>query len=154
MLVRATLIITLAALVFARSASACLWDTRPEVEKRYGKPIGSAETPSGKSFTYKFKQFIVMVEFLDGRSQNEHYFRYDNKQITPEETQQLLSMNAREHTWRKFNDSVFALVPNAGGRAVGVAFHAVRGEGLRVLTIRTSDFDKKFDLDGNPKNAE
>jgi hypothetical protein len=78
-MLRAITLFTAAATVFVcRYAGACLWETKAELDARYGKPISTFDNAYGKNYIYRFKQFQVLVTLLGGKSQSEVYQHSNN----------------------------------------------------------------------------
>jgi len=137
--------------MFLPSADARLWETREQVEARYGKPLQL----HGDVATYNFQRFHVVVTFLNGQSQSELYYRSDNKYLVPIEVGKLMEMNSREnYTWYPGN-RMFVLIPrwpgfpaetNAKKRGPSIAIAARFPDDRNPWSfhICTEDFVKKF----------
>jgi len=154
-----SILLGLIAVTFLPSARGRLWETREQVEARYGKPL----QVHGDVATYNFQRFHVVVTFLNGQSQSELYYRSDNKYLVPIEVGKLMEMNSREnYTWYPAN-RMFALIPrwpgfpnetNAKKRGPSIAI-AARFPDTRdpwSFHICTAEFAKKFG--NNPSKAK
>jgi len=75
-------------------AHARLMQTEAEVAREYGAPVGKAQSEYGPLVTYNYKDFLVIVSFAGGRSQNEFYVhRFGGSQLTNREIFNFLEMN-------------------------------------------------------------
>ncbi len=55
------------------SAFANIWDSKEQIEERWGEPIQISGYPDARIYTYQVGSYRVRVAFLDGFSQYEHY---------------------------------------------------------------------------------
>src|SRR5436189_3657199 len=101
------------ALAVCSSAEARLWDTKAELDARYGKPARYEKDADGDNYTYRFKGFEVLITMLASKSQSELYYRSDAHGLTPEQVKTVLALNALGNDWR-FNDGVYCLVRPGG----------------------------------------
>jgi hypothetical protein len=134
-----------------RNAHARLWETKTQLDARYGKPTSTFHDADGPNYVYRFHQFQVLVTLLDGKSQSELYYHSSgNSGLTPAEIQTLLSLNAVGNSWRT-TEGIFALVKPSGGHPIAVG--AYRPEGNPpVLGVCTADFvHKSGAVPGNKK---
>ena|SRR6266487_3199330 len=138
-------------LFFLPSAKGRLWETRGQVEARYGKPLQGR----GDVSTYNFQRFHVLVTFVNGQSQSELYYRSDNKYLVPIEVGKLMEMNSREnYTWVP-GDRMFVLIPRwpgfpnetnmkRRGPPIAIAARFPDTRNPWSLHICTAEFVKKF----------
>jgi hypothetical protein len=144
------------AVIFLPNAKGRLWDTRDQVEARYGKPIHcNGDQSHGIVCAYNYQRFHVVVTFLDGKSQSELFYRSDNKYLVPFEVGKLMEMNPREnYTWYPGN-RMFVLIPrwpgfpdetNAKKRGPAIAIAARFPDSANPWSfhICTAEFAKKF----------
>ncbi|MEY2487368.1 MAG: hypothetical protein QOH39_3016 [Verrucomicrobiota bacterium] len=95
---------TLLSFALSSTGTARLWDTERQVEAQYGAAIEKTENDAeqGKLYTYRYKDFYVMVTFDDGKSQNELYIHQDQKTpFSSEEIEVFLDMNSFGQRWHK-----------------------------------------------------
>jgi hypothetical protein len=145
-MLRAIALFTAAATAFVcRSADARLWETKAELDARYGKPTRTYNDADGKHYIYRFKQYQVQVMLLDGKSQIELYHHINNSGLTPTEIQMFLSLNALGNSWRVTEEGMFALVKPSGGDPIAVGMY-VPGASPPSLSVLTADFAKKAGL--------
>ena len=92
--------------LFARPANGRLGDTAAELETRYGRGTKTVEAQLGEAaLEYKYKDFLVMVTFVDGKSAQEIYVHQDMKTALSEsEIQSFLDLNAFGKHWEKSPD--------------------------------------------------
>ena len=63
------------------------------------------DAPGEEERKYRYKDFYILVTFLDGRSDDEWYFHVDGKTaISDSEIQFFLSMTSGGKPWQKSND--------------------------------------------------
>jgi hypothetical protein len=123
-----------------------LWETKAEIDARYGKLTRTFNDADGKHYVYRFKQFKVIVTLLDGKSQSEVYpHSNDNSDFTSTEIQTLLSLNALGNSWRVTEEGMFALVKPSGGDPIAVGIY-VSNPSQSILSVLTADFAKKAGL--------
>jgi hypothetical protein len=139
-------------LAILTEADARLWETKAQIDARYGKPIRVDKDPNGDLYTYRFKQCYVLVTFLDGKSQSELYLRTDYaSRLTSREIQEIFSMNTVGNSSWRTSDGIFALVPKAGGHPIAVAAYSANDK-PPILGLSTADFVKKSGwVSGNRK---
>jgi hypothetical protein len=91
------------ACVVVEHSSACLRDTKAQVEARYGHSNKAAEAQSGEeALEYRYKDFIVIVTFVGGKSAQEMFVHQDFKTpLTESEIKLLLDMNSLGQRWEK-----------------------------------------------------
>ena len=105
-MLRALILAALLALVASR-ANARLWETIPQTEARYGHVLQTfrGDAPGEEERKYRYKDFYILVTFLDGRSDDEWYFHMDGKTpLNDGEIQFFLSMTSNGKPWQKSND--------------------------------------------------
>ncbi len=130
--------------LIASSVTARLWETESEIEARYSKPVEKSEDflEQGKLYTYRFKGFLVMITFEDGKSQNEFYIHEDRKApFTEKEIQFFLDLNSMGDQWHKdTNDPMWIL----GDRKALAAYYEHLGRSdTPGLSICTNDHAKR-----------
>src|SRR5262249_47941874 len=105
-MLRVLILAALLVLVTSR-ANARLWETISQTEARYGGALQTfnGDNPAEEQRKYRYKDFYVLVEFLDGRSDDEWYFHMDGKTpLTDGEIQSFLSMTSGGKRWQKSSD--------------------------------------------------
>ena len=105
-MLRALILAALLALAASR-ANARLWETIPQTEARYGRALQTfpGDAPGEEQRKYRYKDFYVLVTFLDGRSDDEWYFHMDGKTpLNDGEIQFFLSMTSGGKPWQKSRD--------------------------------------------------
>jgi hypothetical protein len=105
-MLRALILTALLALVTSL-ANARLWETISQTEARYGGALQTftGDNPAEEQRKYRYKDFYVLVEFLDGRSDDEWYFHIDGKtRISDSEIQFFLTMTSGGKPWQKSSD--------------------------------------------------
>jgi hypothetical protein len=136
------------AIVFVPTAKAGLWESRPVVEARYGKPLRvEGNENQGTVCTYNFQRFHIVVTFLNGQSQSELYYRSDNKYLAPIEIGKLMDMNSREnYIWNwTVGNGMFVLVGAQGrGKPIAIAVRFPETTYPWSFHICTAEFVKKF----------
>jgi hypothetical protein len=82
-------------------------ETETAIKQRYGDILGTpfAETNRDISETFKYKDYIVVVKFLDGTSQRESFTRKDKQGLSEKELDSLLAANANGGKWVQMNDN-------------------------------------------------
>ena len=119
-MLRALILATLLALVTSR-ANARLWETISQTEARYGGALQTftGDNPAEEQRKYRYKDFYVLVEFLDGRSDDEWYFHVDGKTpLGDREIQFFLSMTSGGKRWQKSSDVSDEPVWTLGGSSL------------------------------------
>jgi hypothetical protein len=111
--------LTLTALIMLVSsrATARLWETVPQTEARYGRALQTfpGDAPGEEERKYRYKDFYVLVTFLDGRSDDEWYFHVDGKTpLGDREIQFFLSMTSGGKPWQNPSELLWTL----GGSSV------------------------------------
>jgi hypothetical protein len=102
-----TLILAALLALAASRANARLWETIPQTEARYGRALQTfpGDAPGEEERKYRYKDFYVLVTFLDGRSDDEWYFHMDGKTpLSDREIQFFLSMTSGGKPWQKSRD--------------------------------------------------
>jgi len=128
-------------LAAALPALAALGETEPELEARYGKAavVKNANDPANYvTRAYSTKDYIIMVTFVDGKSQDEHYA--STKPLSEKEISDLLYLNKMGSRWQETLDKVRGedrkwLLENGDG----VAVLQFDGNELDVSTRRFAD---------------
>ena len=145
-MLRALILAALLALVTSR-ANARLWETISQTEARYGGALQTftGDNPAEEQRKYRYKDFYVLVEFLDGRSDDEWYFHMDGKTpLSDGEIQFFLSMTSGRKPWQKSSDVSDEPVWSLGGssleswKAVAAYFPKLPGTtipGFGIYTI-------------------
>ena len=102
-MLRAFTVMALLGLVSSR-ADARLWETIAQTEARYGKPLAKfpGEQRGEEERKYRYKDFYILVTFLNGRSDDEKYFRTDAKAaFSDRDIQFFLKMTSDGKAWQK-----------------------------------------------------
>ena len=110
-MLRALILAALLALAASRS-NARLWETISQTEARYGGSLQTftGDNPAEEQRKYRYKDFYVLVEFLDGRSDDEWYFHIDGKTpLSDGEIQFFLSMTSDGKPWRNPSELLWTL---------------------------------------------
>ena len=105
-MLRALILAALLTLVSSR-ANARLGETIPQTKARYGRALEKfpGDAPGEEQRKYRYKDFYVLVEFLDGRSDDEWYFHVNGKTpLSDGEIQFFLSMTSGGKPWQKSRD--------------------------------------------------
>ena len=136
--------ITLVAVLAIGSAHvhARLWETIAQTEARYGKSVAKfpGEQRGEEERKYRYKDFYILVTFLNGRSDDEKYFHTDAKTAFNErDIQFFLKMTSDGKAWQK---SETLPIWTLGGSAVdswkAIAAHypkaSVPGFGISTMT--------------------
>lgn len=116
-------------------ASANIWDTREQINQRWGAPIEITGYPDERIYTYQVGQVGVRVSFLDGFSQYEHYRHLDK--ITPlsqTEVQEVLRNNSFGQEWEIDGDGY--RLPD---RSISAAMSQDSG-GIQSLYLATAQY--------------
>jgi hypothetical protein len=119
-MLRALTLAVLLALVTSR-ANARLWETIPQTEARYGHSLQTfpGDAPGEEERKYRYKDFYILVTFLDGQSDEEWYFHVDGKApFSDREIQFFLSMTSGGKPWQKSSDVSDEPVWTLGGSSV------------------------------------
>src|SRR5262249_20024110 len=110
-MLRALILAALLALAASR-ANARLWETIPQTEARYGRALQTfpGDAPGEEERKYRYKDFYILVTFLDGRSDDEWYFHMDGKTpLSDVEIQFFLSMTSGGKPWRNPSELLWTL---------------------------------------------
>ena len=105
-MLRALTLFVVAAVVVPR-ADARLWETIAQTEGRYGRALQkfAGERRGEEERKYRYKDFYILVTFLDGRSDDEKYFHVDGKTpFSDRDIQFFLNMTSGGKPWRKSSD--------------------------------------------------
>src|SRR4051794_18483918 len=77
---RGLTILTACLVVWAHQANARLGETPGELGTRYGGGAKTIDAPPGETaLEYKYKDFLIMITFVDGKSAQEIYVHHDLK---------------------------------------------------------------------------
>lgn len=100
-------ILALALILCASRAQASLGESESQLEKHYGKELGSFISETGKFSTAEFEYggYHVSVTLLDGQSSREIFSRKDRKPLEATELQTLLDANSLGSTWDKKHEN-------------------------------------------------
>lgn len=85
-------------------AEARLWETIAQTEARYGKSLEKfpGEQRGEEQRKYRYKNFFILVTFLNGRSDDEKYFHADAKSpFSDSDIQFFLKMTSDGKAWQK-----------------------------------------------------
>jgi hypothetical protein len=140
-----TAVISFLLLNWLSIANGKLWETKPEIEARYGHPTRVEDHVVGKTYVYNYNRITVLVTFLNGKSQSEVYSRTDGKYLVPVEVVHLLELNTvAKHTWAMAN-GMFVLVNSVRkGKPIAIAARYPDTAYPRRFSFCTADFVKKF----------
>lgn len=138
---RRGLIILLALAAFSSQAKANLWETKAQIEKRWGEPIQIKGYPDERIYTYRVDQFRVRVGFLDGFSQYEHYRHLglpgEYPPLSQAEVETLLRSNSFGQEWKTEGENYW--LPD---RSVG-AFTSAESGKVNSLHLSTAQYDAR-----------
>src|SRR6266581_2877704 len=83
-----------------------LGETPGELETRYGRGSKTVEAQPGEvALEYKYKDFLIMVTFIDGKSVQEIYVHRDLKTpLSETEIQSFLDLNSTGKRWEKSSE--------------------------------------------------
>lgn len=99
---RFSLVISLCAILPLASASAHLWESQVEIEKRYGQPIKTTGYPDRRAFIYAFDSLEIRVKYFNGVSEAESYLpSAERVAFGDPEVQRLLKLNSDGGQWRE-----------------------------------------------------
>ena len=101
-MLRTLTIVGLLTLVIPR-AEAHLWESIAQTEARYGRALEKfpGDAPGEEDRKYHYKDFYILVTFLDGRSDVEWYFHVDGKTpLSERDIQFFLSMTSDGKPWQ------------------------------------------------------
>ena len=141
-MLRALILVALLALVTSR-ANARLWETISQTETRYGSALQTflGDNPAEEQRKYRYKDFYILVTFVNGRSEDEWYFHLDGKTpLSEQDIQFFLSMTSDGKPWQKPSDE---LVWTLGGssienwKAVAAYYPKLPGTSIPGLGIYT-----------------
>ena len=142
-MLRALILGALLALVTSR-ANARLWETISQTEARYGHALQTfpGDAPGEEQRKYRYKDFYILVAFLDGRSDGEWYVHVDGKTpFSDREIQFFLSMTSGGKPWKKSSDvsDVWSLGGSSleSWKAVAAYFPELPGTTIPELSIYT-----------------
>src|SRR5262249_58817919 len=144
-MLRALIVGGLLALAASR-ANARLWETIPQTEARYGRALQTfpGDAPGEEERKYRYKDFYILVTFLDGRSDDEWYFHMDGKTpLSDGEIQFFLSMASGGKRWQKSSDVRDEPAWTLGGSslerwsALAVSYPQLPGSPLRGSCLYT-----------------
>ncbi|MFZ1218160.1 MAG: hypothetical protein WAO00_02650 [Chthoniobacterales bacterium] len=121
------------------NASAYLWETQAQIEKRYGPPIKITGYPDKRAFTYAVQGLKIKIKFLNGVSGEETYSRSPGDVFGDSEVQRLLEANGRGAKWRQQQNDEW-VIETQGGRA-----HAAYDPGstLSTLVVYTHEYAER-----------
>src|SRR5258708_4183043 len=102
-MLRAIILLAVALMLSSRHAQGRLGETTTELETRYGPGSRTVEAQPGEAaLEYKYKDFLIMVTFVDGKSAQEIYVHRDLKTpLTDSEIQSFLDLNSMGKQWEK-----------------------------------------------------
>lgn len=132
LLASTVLLLSVAAPLHAR-----LGESPDRIQARYGTPIKVENGQYSRDFcfTYKHEGFIIVVCFLDDKSQCERYSNENGEPLAEEEIQNLMEINVRGGRWnlKKGSGASKQWVSDSGD-----AFANERRENGHSLEIMTS----------------
>ncbi len=123
------------ALSAVSSTFANIWDTKDQIEKRWGAPIQISGYPDERIYTYRAGSYQVRVAFLDGFSQCEQYRHPGlpgrHPALSGAEVERLLKDNSFGQQWEREENnywlpdkSVRAYLPADAGGLMGLYFES------------------------------
>jgi hypothetical protein len=116
------------------SLQASVGETEAQVAARYGEPTsrqqGAVKNHQILGYTFQ-KNYAVLVQFVDGISQWEHYSN-EGKALSPAEVQMFLAMNSGGKHWRQSETNQWSISPPAQ-KDVGNTIDATTGPGFPDL---------------------
>ena len=127
-----TLSIAVAIVILAAcAAQARLGETEAEIEKRYGKPKNElpAIPPSTKLACYECGGLKILVSFINGKSECEHYWHAVAGTIFRDEMAALLAANSAGMKWEE--ESLFYRWRRPDG---GVALYCPDDKSLAIFS--------------------
>jgi hypothetical protein len=138
----------LLACALAQHASARLRDTKAQVEERFGRSTKTAQAqPGEEALEYRYKDFIVIVTFVAGKSEQEIFVHQDLKTpLSDSEIQSLLDMNSFGQRWEKSAEiPVWSLAGSDPHGWVALAAYFPKSPQYVApgLGIMTADYAKK-----------
>jgi len=137
-------------LAAAAPLHARLGESPDRIQARYGAPIKVENGQYSRDFcfTYKHDGFIIVVCFLDDKSQCERYSNESGEPLADEEIQNLMEINVRGGRWnlKKGSAASKQWVSDSGD-----AFATERRENGHSLEIMTSWW--QHFIDRHPSNA-
>lgn len=136
------------ACALAHQAGACLHETTAQIEGRYGRSTKPAQAqPGEEAREYRYKDFIVIVTFVEGKSAQELFVHQDFKSpLSDSEIQSLLDMNSLGQRWEKSPDiPVWSLGGDDPHTWVALAAYFPKSPQYVApgLGIMTADYAKK-----------
>jgi len=136
---RGTFLLALAVLLLspATPLHARLGESTDRIQARYGAPVNCENGVCGRDFKFIYKHggFIIVVYFLDEKSQYESYSNENGDPLAAEEIQSLMEINGRGGKWnlKKGTGSSKQWVSDSGD-----AFATEQHENGHSLEIKTS----------------
>jgi hypothetical protein len=134
-----TFLLALAASLLSQAipVHARLGESPDRLAARYGAPVKCENGVCGRDFqfTYKHGGFIIVVHFLDEKSQDESYSNENGEPLAADEIQSLMEINGRGGKWslKKDTESTKEWVSESGD-----AFATEQHENGHSLDIKTS----------------
>jgi hypothetical protein len=133
--------------VLAQGAVARLWNTEAQIEKRYGAPTKKIETNQavGNLYTYQYKQFQIVVTYVNGQSEMERYIHAaDNQPLTRREISYFLSVNCFGGRW--VYDEFLPVWVLGNFKAMAMAYSKVPELNKPGLAIYTAAYGQQHHL--------
>jgi len=105
-MLRAYLLLVASVIVSSSHLDARLGETPGELETRYGGGATTIDAPLGEAaLKYKYKDYLIMVTFVDGKSAQEIYVHQDFRtELSKVEIQSFLDLNAFGRQWERSPD--------------------------------------------------
>jgi hypothetical protein len=120
-----------------------LYETQAQIKERYGTPTDDSPGKNNERseiYCYKHGGLIIIVFFLDGKSQNEGYVKPTTDNVTAadftsDEIQSLLDANSLGKTWT---------LNKSGGWTLGSFWKVIANAKIenKYLTIRTVELEE------------
>jgi hypothetical protein len=100
---RAITLVAAVTMLLPRFAHARLWETVAQIENRFGPPVQTWAVKSGEQDRrYRYKQYKVLVTYVNGRSASELYMHADTASLFPDaEVKSLLDDHSLGNRWER-----------------------------------------------------
>jgi hypothetical protein len=116
-------VLSLAA-VLPQRVTAHLWETLPQINAQYGRPLYkyAGQQRGEEIWKYKWKNYFVYVTCIAGKSEDETFIhRVANVPFQREEIQSLLQLESLGMRWQKSATVPMWALSARAGRAVAIA---------------------------------
>ena len=122
-MLRAHILIFVVAVLSSR-ADARLWETVAQAETRFGRPveISRGQAPGEEDRRYAWKDFVVLVTYVGGKTENELYaHREIRKPFSDGEVQSLLKISSAGKWSRPGSERIWYLIGSDGKTQIAAA---------------------------------